>query len=123
MEASSSRVASDSPTAMNRYKQGYQIAIWLVSLGGVLRGIGWVLAGVGGLVASVALPGSRGGLSGGKIAGYAAVLSAVAGWVTFYIWGTVVSAHGQQLQASLDSAVNTSPFLTMDEKAKSMSLR
>ena len=36
----------------------------------------------------------------------------------FFVLGILVSAQGQILKATLDSAVNTSPFLTNDEKAK-----
>lgn len=123
MEANYDHGDTARPSAMNRYRQGYQVAEWLVSLGSVLRGIGWALAGVGGLVACVAFLGGRGSIGGGKIVGIIAAISALMGWTTFYIWGTLVSANGQQLQSSLDSAVNTSPFLTTEEKAKSMSLR
>jgi hypothetical protein len=43
-------------------------------------------------------------------------------WVTFYILGVLVSAQGQILKASLDGAVNSSPFLTNEQRAKIMSL-
>jgi hypothetical protein len=33
-------------------------------------------------------------------------------WLVFFIWGVLVSAQGQILKASLDGAVNGSPFLT-----------
>ncbi len=110
------------PSAMHRYTQGYRAAGWLVGLGSLLRAVGWILAVVWGLVAAVALA-SQGGMFGSnKTIGIAAVVCGLACWSTFYIWGTIVSANGQMLQASLDSAVNTSPFMTAAEKARSMSL-
>jgi len=51
---------------------------------------------------------------GGIVAGLIALL--------FYLLGVLVAAHGQVLQATLDSAVNSSPFLTDADKAEIMSL-
>jgi len=42
--------------------------------------------------------------------------------VLFFLCGLIVAAQGQILKASLDSAVNSSPFLTDDERATVMSL-
>jgi hypothetical protein len=42
--------------------------------------------------------------------------------IQFYLLGVLVSAQGQILKASLDSAVNGSPFLTNEQRAKIMSL-
>lgn len=43
--------------------------------------------------------------------------------VLFYLFGVIVSAQGQILKASLDGALNNSPFLTNDHRARIMSLR
>jgi hypothetical protein len=40
----------------------------------------------------------------------------------FFVLGIIVSAQGQILKANLDSAVNTSPFLTTQQKARVMDL-
>jgi hypothetical protein len=40
----------------------------------------------------------------------------------FYLLGVLVAAQGQTLLASLDSAVNSSPFLTNHQKAEILSL-
>ena len=42
--------------------------------------------------------------------------------ILFYLIGVLISAQGQILKASLDSAVNSSPFLTNEHRAKIMSL-
>ena len=50
------------------------------------------------------------------------ILAAVVVGVFFYLLGIFVSAQGQILSASLDSAVNSSPFLTQEQKARIMAL-
>jgi hypothetical protein len=55
------------------------------------------------------------------VVGGAIVLGFVV-WLPFWILGVVVAAQGQILKAVLDTAVNSSPFLSNDEKAKIMSL-
>jgi hypothetical protein len=49
------------------------------------------------------------------------ILSLITG-IWLYVVGILVSAQGQILKASLDSAVNSSPFLTNEQRAKIMSL-
>ena len=39
-----------------------------------------------------------------------------------WIFGALISSQGQLLKATLDSAVNTSPFLDDSERARMMSL-
>jgi hypothetical protein len=41
----------------------------------------------------------------------------------FFLLAVLIRAQGQILKASLDSAVNSSPFLTNDQRPKIMSLR
>ena len=49
------------------------------------------------------------------------VFGAVAG-ICLVAFGALISAHGQTLRATLDSAVNGSPFLTNSERAEVMGL-
>jgi hypothetical protein len=42
--------------------------------------------------------------------------------ILLYIFGVLVSAQGQVLKATLDGAVNSSPFLNNDDKAEIMTL-
>lgn len=37
---------------------------------------------------------------------------------TFFVLGVIISAEGQLLLAALDTAVNSSPFLTDDQRAQ-----
>lgn len=39
-----------------------------------------------------------------------------------YVFGTLASAQGQILKATLDTAVNTSPFLEAEDRTRIMSL-
>ena len=53
------------------------------------------------------------------------IVGVVSGIITatiFFLLGILVAAQGQILKASLDSAVNTSPFLADDQRAKIMSV-
>jgi hypothetical protein len=43
-------------------------------------------------------------------------------WFLFFVFGVIVSAQGQQLLATLDAAVHSSPFMDTAAKAQAMSL-
>ena len=49
------------------------------------------------------------------------VVGSIVGFVGWAI-GVVISAQGQMVKATLDTAVNSSPFLSNEERAKMMSL-
>ena len=51
------------------------------------------------------------------------LLSGVGIFVVLFVLGVIVSAHGQLTKATLDGAVNGSPFLTSEQRAEVMSLR
>jgi len=55
-----------------------------------------------------------GGLGGALVGGII--------WLITWVLGVFVSAQGQLLKANIDEAVNTSPFLVDDQRAKIMSL-
>jgi hypothetical protein len=50
------------------------------------------------------------------------LLAAGLWFALFFILGSLVSAQGQILKATLDGAVNTSPFLTDEQRAQMMRL-
>jgi len=52
----------------------------------------------------------------------AGLLSAVVVGGLFYLLGVLISALGQILEASVDTAINTSPFLSNAHRAEIMSL-
>lgn len=96
-----------------RYKDAYLQAKVVVGIGKLIKAVGLVL----GIL--IALAGLGGGDSrlfvGGVLLGAMVALF-------FYPWGILVSAQGQILRATLDSAVHGSPFLQEREKAKVMGL-
>lgn len=116
---SSERISSQASAIIKRYKDAYLYARWVDGIGRFIKAIGIILA----ILLILAM------LFVGNYTGYNLVVSLLAGiilgvliGVPFYIGGILVSAGAQILKASLDSAVNSSPFLTNEHRAKIMSL-
>lgn len=116
--------ARDSPEVASltkRYIDAYLVARAVTGFGSMIKVMGIVIAIllvlIGFVVASQSGP--RDPIS------YLGIMGIVVGVISgalFYIIGVLVSAQGQILKASLDSAVNSSPFLTNEHRAKIMSL-
>lgn len=105
---------------MRRYKDAYLIAKATTGFGALIKGVGIILALLIVLVAyGVANQAPRGSEAIVIIVG---IFWAVVAGFLFYLMGVLISAQGQILKASLDGAVNSSPFLGNEEKAKVMSL-
>jgi len=113
-----------SPEVVGRYIDAYRAARATVLLGTVIK----ILAVLLGLVVSfgpyiyvaVALRQFPPGF------GVSLLVLLLYGFVTFatiFIIGVIVSSLGRLRVAALDSAVNTSPFLTNEQRAEAMSLR
>ena len=108
-------------SVMMRYWDAYLVARITTGFGGIIKGIGILLAIVTfGGAASVGNQAYGDTKTTYTIAGV--VLAVIIG-AAFFLFGVLVSAQGQILKASLDGAVNSSPFLTNDQKAKTMSLK
>lgn len=107
---------------IKRYRDAYVTAALILMVGKVVKFLG-VLAGTGTFIVTVvvskALSGGGEPPAAGVISGI--ILGVMTGLVIFLI-GTVVSAAGQLLLASLDSAVHSSPFLSDEERAEAMSV-
>ncbi|HEX8845683.1 MAG TPA: hypothetical protein VF791_13610 [Pyrinomonadaceae bacterium] len=121
-QGETSREAILARAVMKRYKDAYLAARLTTGFGKILKTIGVALAilisfitvfgNINTLIGfNYGLPMQLGGLFLGGLVG-----------VIFYIWGIVVSAKGQLLMVSLDSAVDSSPFLSNEQRAKVMSL-
>lgn len=109
---------------MSRYKDGYLVAKATTGFGALIKGLGIVLALLIALV-TLGLSSQTRGIGYGGSEVFVMLMGlfwAVVVGFLFYLLGVVISAQGQILKASLDSAVNSSPFLGNEEKAKVMSL-
>jgi hypothetical protein len=95
-----------------RYSDGYKAAKAIVGFGNLVKTIGAV-AGV--IIALVALS-----MSGTLF--IAGVMFGGLVWLGLFVSGIVICAQGQLLLATLDSAVNNSPFLDNSQRASIMSL-
>jgi hypothetical protein len=96
-----------------RYTDAYRVAKWIVAVGTTVKVVGAVVAAIVG-VGLFVLAADRNSAGTGFFAGLL-----IGGFIWFFSWiaGVFVTAQGQLLRASLDTAVNTSPFLADAEKA------
>jgi hypothetical protein len=107
-----------------RYSDGYLASDVLVRLGGIVKVIGYVLGGiavVGGFIASIVSSSHDEAAGGIGIFLLTLLYGAIIVFGHFVI-GSVVAAFGQLIRAMLDSAVNSAPFLTDDERASILSI-
>jgi hypothetical protein len=118
-----------------RYRSSYRVSRWINALGELVQLVG-LLTGLGlfFLVDKVAwqtevrvelsaILGSTLKVPKGTADGYLAVaviLLCVLVFFIFWLLGTIISAVGQTLRAVLDTAVNTSPILSYDEKLRAL---
>jgi hypothetical protein len=93
----------------NRYADAYLVAQMVNGTGQTVKLVGFLFAALvtlGGLVAASKM---------GAVVGFAGLLFGILVALPFYALGVLVSAQGQILKATLDTAVNTSPILSQDE--------
>ena len=100
-----------------RYRDAYLVAQTVNGFGGMIKGLGIILAIVIILPSGMAYQQSE----YRPFAVFGVVMGIFIG-ILLYLLGVIVSAQGQILKASLDSAVNSSPFLTNVQKGKAMLL-
>jgi len=106
---------------MRRYNDAYLVARAVDGVGGLSKGIGVAIAALLVLVGLMIVSNGRAGDATFAM-GIVVIASGVATGAWFYVLGILVSAQGQILKASLDSAVNGSPFLANEHRARIMSL-
>lgn len=122
-EAGGNKESAEAKALKKRYWDAYIVARTTVNLGTGIKILG-LLLGVIIFLIILALANNQirysrdAPLIGAIIGG----VWGVSVWVIFFILGVLVSAQGQILKASLDGAVNSSPFLTNEQRAKIMSL-
>ncbi len=100
---------------VSRYTDAYLTARTITAVGTTVKFIAFIISGCIVLMGFVAGSQSAQFILGGII------LGAIIG-IPIYVLGILVSAQGQILKATLDTAVNSSALLTKDEMRKMMSL-
>jgi hypothetical protein len=102
-----------------RYADAYAVARTIVGLGGTVKVLAYV---VGGLVAFAVIVEAVQGGAGSQLVTTSLVLAGSAAAIAIYVLGVLVTAVGQILRATLDTAVNTSPLLAKDDVRRIMSV-
>ena len=120
--------SSETSSLLNRYTDAYSVAKIAIGIGNLIKIVGIVLAVLififAFVLGSFAENQTRGYGNGGAVI-ITPFIGGLIGFIVgiiFYVIGIIVSALGQILKASLDTAVNGSPFLTSERKAHIMSL-
>ncbi len=113
--------SSEAASLMTRYRDGYLKARVMNGWGQVIKGLGVMVAILLAILGMVLVNDDRSGDATFAF-GVVIIVSGVISGIWFFILGIVIAAHGQMLKASLDGAVNSSPFLTNEQRAKIMSL-
>lgn len=117
MESPATALGS-TPPLLARYRRGYQVATAAVGFGQLLKGIGWTL-GVLSIVGGVVIAQMLGGDPAVVTLIYAFII-ATAQVIVFIFFGVLVTALGEILRATLDTAVHTSPFLDDQQKSQAV---
>ena len=92
-----------------------------MGVGRSIKVVGGLLAGILGISTMFLVPQIRDEQQKIALLVVGAITAGLVG-ALFFILGVLVSAQGQLLKASVDGAVNNSPFLTNEQRAKIMSI-
>src|SRR5438105_10188121 len=101
-----------------RYSDAYIVAATIVGFGDTIKALGVGFAAI--LLVIALIVGTKG--IGGVLIALMIAVAAVGIGIVLYFLGIVVAAQGQILKASLDTAVNSSPFLPDAARARIMTL-
>ena len=112
-------MSSAASALASRYRDAYGVASATVAIGGTLKVLAIVAGGLALIIPMMGVSSvlASGG-SGNATALLVALVTALAVGVPLYALGILVTAHGQVLKATLDTAINTSPLLDNGQKAK-----
>ena len=102
---------------IKRYKDAYLIARTVNGFGSLIKALGAILAVIIILPSLLMMQ-----QDAYRPFSFIGIIFGIFGGILLYLLGIIVSAQGQILMASLDSAVNSSPFLTNVQRGKAMSL-
>ena len=110
-----SRAQGTSKGMLSRYTDAYRVARTVTGFGATVKAVAVIIGLLIGFTALLAGSQSLLYTVGGAILGIIVA-------VPIFILGVLVSAQGQILKATLDTAVNSSQLLTKDEMQQIMSL-
>jgi len=113
-----SNSADFSEAVERRYRDAYVIAATIVGFGDTIKALGIAF---GALLLVAALVIATKGV-GGVLVALVIAAAAIGAGIVLYFLGIVVAAQGQILKALLDTAVNSSPFLSDSARAGIMTL-
>ena len=105
---------------LKMYGDAYLVAKTVVGIGSLLKVAGVLFAVAILAVTLMIISGLTG--SNADAALFIGIFLAIVIGLMFYAFGTLIAAQGQITKASLDSAVNSSPFLTDEFRARIMSI-
>jgi hypothetical protein len=107
----------------HRYSDGYKMANILVSLGGVVKVLGFIVGGIALLVGLIgaAAAGERSGIGGLGIF-FIAILYGAGIAFFLFVQGTVVAGIGELIRSVCDGAVFNAPFLDDEDRASILAL-
>lgn len=105
----------------SRYKDAYRQARTIVGIGSTVK----VTGGVIGIIMILGTLIACSQLTSGTALGVFIVGAVCSSCVVLLIWvcGVLISSQGQIMKACLDSAINSSPFLSDEHRAEAMSLK
>lgn len=104
--------------AAKRYKDAYFVANSINGIGTLVK----ILGIIAGIILFLLQAATASYLFRNEAAIVMSFITSFISGLVIYVVGVLVSAQGQMLKASLDSAVHSSPFLSDEHKAQVMSL-
>jgi hypothetical protein len=109
-------------SVVKQYRDAYRVATAIIAIGNAIKAIGAIFAAIIGLAVLVIVIESSKFGGPGEMVVVAGVIAAAFVGLLFWLFGVLITSQGQVLLASLDGAVNGSPFLTDNQRADVMSL-
>lgn len=102
---------------IKRYQDAYNIAKSIIAFGNVIKFCGIIIG-----IITVFIGSNLSNFFGSGNIGVSSIFFAILIGGSIYLLGTIITAQGQIMQATLDTAVNSSSFLNEDERIKAMRL-
>jgi hypothetical protein len=108
----------ENASILRRYQDGYRVAKLINGFGHTCKVVGIILGGL--IVLGCAMAASESSFAAVTVP-IGLVVGSILGFIGWAV-GVMISALGQIVKATLDTAVNSSPFLSNEERAQIMSL-